>query len=107
MNRDGFAANDQEVPLGRVQAFIQINAKSEHYIVGVDRFTVRETQPLPQPQRILKAVRRDLPGLCKGRLRKLRRAVDMNEVRLHGADDFPRRRVQGEYWVQHFRFGAQ
>ncbi len=51
---------------------------------------------MPENDGVLKPVGRDLPGLGQCRFRELRRAIDVDEIGLHDADDFARSRV-GSY----------
>jgi len=51
---------------------------------------------MPENDGVLKPVGRDLPGLGQCRFRELRRAIDVDEIGLHDADDFAGSRV-GSY----------
>src|SRR5260370_19233420 len=92
---DGFAANNQEVSLRGVHVFVEIHAKGENHIIRIERLPVREFQSLPKYECVCEAVWRDLPSLGKSRFRQLRRAVDVDEVCLHDANDFAGSRISG------------
>jgi hypothetical protein len=104
---DGLAANDQLIALGRMDTFIEVDAKGKKHIVGIERMPIRETQPLAQSERVLKAVGGDFPGFCESGFGELRCAVDVNEVRLHCTDYFARRRIGGRKRVQSLRFSTE
>ena len=92
---DGLAANDQLIALGRVDIFIEVDAKGEENIVGIERMAVGETQALAQSERVLKTVGGDFPGFGESGFGELRCTVDMDEVGLHCADNFARGSVRG------------
>ena len=63
-NGDRLSADDQQIALGRVDPFIEVDAKGEENIVSIERMPVGETQSLAKNERVLKAVSRDFPGFC-------------------------------------------
>ena len=94
-DEDGLSTNDKQIALRGVHTFIKVDAKSEEHIVGVERMAVRKTQSLAKSECVLKTVGRNFPGFGEGRLRKLRSAIDVNEIGLHCADHFARRSIGG------------
>jgi len=93
---DGLAANNELIALGRMDIFIEVDAKGEENVVGVERMAVGKTQSLAKSERVLKAVRGDFPGFGESGLGELGGAIDMNQVGLHRADDFTRGSVNGD-----------
>ncbi len=61
-NGDRLSADDQQIALCGVDIFVEVDAKGEEDVVGIERMAVRETQALAQSERVLKAVSGDFPG---------------------------------------------
>src|SRR5438445_2109825 len=89
LDADGLAPDDQEVALRRMNLFILIHLKGEHHIVGVERVAVGKAQPAAELQSVPASVRRNLPGFFESQLGALRQEIDMNNVGMQAAIDFP------------------
>ena len=105
-HRNRFAADREQIPVRRRDLFVEVHAKRKHHIVCIERVTVRELDPAPQGHGVLPAVRRGLPGLRQRGLGSLGFAVDVDEVRVHPADDVPGRSVDRGDGVERSRLGA-
>ena len=90
-----------------MHVFVEIGTESEKHVIRVQRLPVREFQSLAQYECVGETVRRNLPGLGKRRFRQLRRAVDMDEVRLHDANDLAGSRIGCNQRIQRLWFAAE
>src|SRR5580704_5848426 len=99
---DWLPAHHQQITLRRMNFLVEVNLERKHYIVGVERLTVRETETVPQLDGESLTIFRDAPGLCQGRLSCLRGAIDVNQICRQPADDFPRRRIGCSDRIQRF-----
>src|SRR6266568_7724733 len=107
LDADGLAPDDQEIALRRMNLFILIHLKGEHYIAGVERVAVGKAQPAAELQSVPAPVRRNLPGFCEGRFGALRQAIDMNQVGMQAANDVAGDLVHGQDWIKGFGFGEE
>src|SRR5579859_1429237 len=104
---DRLAPDDQKVSLWCMNRFIQINAKSKKNVVGIERLSIGELQPASKFNRILQSILRNLAAFGEAGLRKLRSAIDVDQIRLHHSNHFARRRIRRNQRVQRFRFSSQ
>ena len=107
VNGDRFAADNQQIALRGVDIFVEVDAKGEEDVIGIERMAVREAQTFAQRERVMEAVRGNLPGLGESGFGELGGTVDVNEVGLHDGDDFPGGSVRGGQGIQGFRFVAE
>lgn len=104
---DGLAADDEEIALGRMETFVEVETESEEDVVSIDRIAVRETEAAAKSERVLKAIGGNFPRFRQGGLGELGSTVDVNEIGLHGGDNVAGRRVGREKRVQRLGFGAE
>ncbi len=90
-----------------VDLFVEIHAEGKENIICIQRLTVRKFYSLPQHEGVLKPVWRNLPGFGERWFRQLSRAVDMDEVGLHNADDLARSRICRNQGIQGLWFSTQ
>ncbi len=103
---DRLVADDQEIPLRRPDFLVQVHPEREHHVVCVKGLTIGKADAAAQRQREAAAVGRDGPGARERRLRLLRFAIDVNQVRRRAGDDLLRRCVNGDNRVERSRLGA-
>ena len=103
---DRHPADDQQVVLRRADFFVQVNAKREEDIVGVERFAVGETDAAAKRQRETAAIGRNGPRPRQRWLRLLRFTIEVNQVRRRPREDVLRRGVDGDHWIERSRLGA-
>src|SRR4029077_17713559 len=89
LHHDGLPSDNQEIALGRIDLFVEIDLKTKDHVISVERLAVREAQSTAKLERILSAVVRHAPGLGQGGLRFLRSAIDVNQVGREALNDLP------------------
>src|SRR5437879_5830103 len=102
-----FPPTTQQIPLRSVDLLVQIDSESEEHIVRIQWLAIRKLQPLPQGESVCEAVGRNSPRFGQRGFRDLRRAVDMDQVSLHDADDLTGSRICCNQRVQRFGFAAK
>src|SRR5437899_3451282 len=106
-NDDWFATDNQEVALRGVSVFVEVDLESEEHVIRVHRLAVGEFQAFAQEEGVSEAVGRHFPGFGKSGLGELSGAIDVDEIRLHDADDFAGAGVGGNQRIEGLWFAAQ
>src|SRR5271154_496237 len=104
---DGLAADDEEISLRSVDIFVEVDAKREENVVGIQRVTVGELDSLAKNERVGEAIGRDFPGFGERGFRQLSGAIDMDKIGLHYGDQFAGAGVDGDQGIQRFWLAAK
>src|SRR5579884_271441 len=102
-----FAIQNQQVALRRMQFLVEIELEGKDHVVDGERSPIRKLDSSAELQHVAPSIGRNCPGLCKRRLRVLRLPIDMEQIRVHCADNLSRSRIDGKYRIQRLRFGAK
>ena len=77
---DRLSTDHKQIALRRMNLFVKIDLKSKHDIVCRERLPIGKAQALTKMQRVLPAVRGDVPGFREGWPRLQSVPVDMNQI---------------------------
>ena len=75
------AADEEQVPLRRVDRFVEIHIERKHHVICRAWMTVGEFQIRPQLDRVVEAIFRNRPRRGERRLGLERLPVDVDEIR--------------------------
>src|ERR1700675_1394949 len=90
-----------------MKIFVEIELEGKNDVVGGEGSAVGEFKSTAQMKRVLSAVGGNAPGFCEGGFGALSLAVDVDEVGMHGADDFAGGGVDGKDGIESLRLGGQ
>jgi hypothetical protein len=105
-HRDRLAADGEQIAERRRDLLIEISPEREHHVVGVERVPIGKPDSAPEIHSVPPAVRRDRPGPGQRGLGPLCLSVDVNQVRVHPAQNIPRGAFDGGDRVEGPRLGA-
>ena len=82
-----------------MDCLILIHTKCEQNVVGVERMAVRKLEATPKFDSVFQPVLRNFAAFRECWFRELRDPIDVDEIRLHQANDFARRSIRRNDWV--------
>src|SRR5262249_12496289 len=98
--------DDQQIPLRRARVLVEIRAKREHHVVGVDGMTVGESEAVAEHDRVSAAIWGNGPRPGERGFGLLRFAIDVNEVGDGAGNHVTRNAVDGKKRIERLRLGT-